>query len=133
MIKYGLFSNLSYESLMQLYIDAMALLIPLTGSIRDTARFPHKICEYLASGNPMITTNYGEIPYYFRAEENALIADKFEVNSFSEQMQFVIDNPQQAARIGEEGKKTGRKYFHYQSYGEQLTSMIEHLSKYRNN
>ena len=53
-----------------MYKNATAHLIPLSNSIQDTARFPNKISEYLASAKPIITTDVGEIKHYFKDMDN---------------------------------------------------------------
>jgi len=90
--KIKLVSKLTEKQLYSYYKNAIALLIPLRPTIQDRARFPHKIGEYLASGNPVISTNYGEVTYYFKDMENMLIADSYDINLFAAKMQFVIDN-----------------------------------------
>ena len=73
-----LISNISDKELSVLYKNATGLLIPLRPTIQDEARFPHKFGEYLVSGNPVITTNYGEVRYYFKDMVNALVAEVYE-------------------------------------------------------
>ena len=118
------FSRLPYKRLVELYNNASALLIPLRPMERDIARFPHKIGEYTASGNPIITTNIGEIKYYFKDLESALIADNYDVKEFAQKMKFVIDHPEDASEIGLGGKKVGLQHFEYNSYGLKLKSFI---------
>lgn len=121
------FSNLSFEALVQKYNEAGALLIPLSGAVTDTARFPQKIAEYLASGNPVITTAFGEVPHYLKNEFDALIAPGYTVQHFAEKMEWVAANPGKAEAIGKQGRATGLKYFDINSYGEQLWGLILQL------
>jgi glycosyltransferase involved in cell wall biosynthesis len=108
-----IFSKLTDKQLYTYYKNAIALLIPLRPTLQDIARFPHKIGEYLASGNPVISTNYGEVKYYFRDMENMLLADSYDINLFAEKMQFVIDNPEVSKKIGISGKNAARPIFDY--------------------
>jgi glycosyltransferase involved in cell wall biosynthesis len=108
-----LFSKLTEKRLNSYYKNAIALLIPLRPTFQDSARFPHKIGEYLASGNPVISTNYGEIKYYFKDMENMLIADSYDINLFVDKMQFVIDNPIDVQKIGINGKNMALPLFDY--------------------
>ena len=119
-----LFSNLKYSHLIHKYVHAKALLIPLTDSITDKARFPQKISEYLASGNPIITTNYGEVPFYFQDQKNALVANNYNVEEFASKFDFVVDNPEASVEIGKNGKATGLKFFDHNSYGAEIRKMI---------
>ena len=86
-----LFSGLPYSELINLYIGAKALLIPLRNTIEDIARFPNKICEYTASRGVVVTTAYGEIINYFEDNYNALIADDFTVDSYTEKLNNIIE------------------------------------------
>jgi glycosyltransferase involved in cell wall biosynthesis len=110
-----IFSRLTDRQLSSYYKHAIALLIPLRPTFQDIARFPHKIGEYLASGNPVISTNYGEVKHYFRDMENMLLADNYDVKFFSEKMQFVIDNPGVAKSIGAKGKDAACPIFDYRN------------------
>jgi len=124
-----IFSKMTDKELTILYKSALALLIPLRSTIQDKARFPHKIGEYLASGRPMITTSMGEIPYYLEDMKNALIADNFNKKEFYSKMQFVINNPEQSAKIGSNGIFVAKTYFNYRNYGQKILELIYDLKQ----
>lgn len=113
--KIKLFSKLTEKQLFTYYKNAIALLIPLRPTFQDIARFPHKTGEYLASGNPVISTNYGEVKYYFKDMENMLLADSYDINLFAEKMQFIITNPIDAQKIGMKGKNIASHIFDYRT------------------
>ena len=123
-----LFSGIPYKQLVDLYTNAMALLIPLRPTLQDTSRFPHKIGEYLASGNPVITTNVGEIKNYFEDGKTALIAEKYAIDSFKEKMQFVVENPEVSRDIGLNGRELGLAAFDYKIHGSRLQKFIYEVS-----
>jgi glycosyltransferase involved in cell wall biosynthesis len=119
-------TDLDYENgLIQYFLNARGLLIPMKPSLRDEARFPHKIGEYSAAGVPIITTNVGEIKYYFKNEVDALIAERFEPELYAQKMEFVIHNPEKAKEIGAKGRETGQKHFDYKVYGKLMKEFIE--------
>ena len=119
-----IFSKLSDKSLTELYVNAIGMLIPLRPTMQDTARFPHKIGEYCASGNPIITTNYGEIKTYFVDGLSALIAEHYDVQEFADKMLFVISNPKEAIIIGKNGKSVGLMNFNYKNFGRKINDFI---------
>jgi len=119
-----IYSDLDYSELIQYNINAKALLIPLFDVIKDKARFPNKISEYLASANPIITTNYGEITYYFKDGVNALVAENNDPIHFSKKMKFIINQPEKAVEIGKNGYETGLQYFDKNSYHKVLNEFI---------
>ena len=122
-----IFSKLNYATLIEMYRQAKALLIPLTKNITDVARFPQKISEYLASGNPVITTRNGEIPYYFKDMDNALVAEDYIPQAFAEKMNIVVETPAIAEAIGKRGYATGKKFFDLHSYGSELKRLLVDL------
>jgi glycosyltransferase involved in cell wall biosynthesis len=111
-----LFSKLDYNKLICLYKNALALLIPLRTSKQDQARFPQKICEYVASNRIIISTNFGEVKYYFKDMNNALIADDYDVALYAEKMEWVILNISKIKELEKNAYESGRKYFDVTSY-----------------
>jgi glycosyltransferase involved in cell wall biosynthesis len=123
--KIHVFENLDYDVLVKKYINASALLVPLRDTIQDKARLPHKIGEYTASGNVVISNRIGDIPFYFQHTENALIADNYDVHEFAGMMEFVIQYPNEAKIIGLAGYETGMKIFNYKTYGKQILNFMQ--------
>lgn len=119
--------NVPHAQIPGYYARALALLIPMRPTLQDAARFPHKIAEYVASGNPMISVNYGEVAHYFKDGENALIATEYDPAQYAEKMKFVLDHPAEAVRIGQNGKALGLKEFNYQNYGKSLHTFLKNL------
>ncbi len=123
------FRNVPHAEIPKHYKPAKALLIPLRDTLQDAARFPHKIAEYVASGNPMISTQFGEVAHYFTDGENALIAEDYKVELFAEKMQFILDHPEDAKAIGWRGKSLGLDVFNHLSYGPKILDFLQSLSK----
>lgn len=120
-------SGLSEEELISAYYRAKALLIPLRDTVQDTARFPHKISEYLATGRPIVTTGNGEIPSYFKHEVDAFIADRFEVKPYAKQLERVYNDQNLADKVGSNGLKKGLQLFDYQSLSNSLINFLHQV------
>lgn len=120
-----IFSRLSYELLIAKYKGSLAQLIPLRATVQDYARFPQKICEYLASGRPIVTTNLGEIPNYFEDGRNAIVASGFDTDTYSQKLQWIINNPNKLESISENSYATGLNLFNTNSYNLKLEKFIE--------
>ena len=121
------FTNLPFEALIDKYAEASGLLIALTNSVQDTARFPQKIAEYLASGNPVITTRNGEVPNYLNDGDTALVANQYDVQEFSEKMNFLIQHQETCKQIDIRGRAVGLQFFDIRSYSKQLRSLVDQL------
>ncbi len=117
--------NISYESLLKLYRNADALLIPLDPiNKQDQARFPQKVAEYLSSRTPLISNLVGEIEYYFTSGENIIIAPVYTVEGFCLAFKWVDNNPQKANIIGLNGYNLGMKFFNYIENGKNVHDFL---------
>lgn len=125
--KIKFFAKLTDEELNTLYLNAIALLIPLRNTFQDIARFPHKTGEYLASGNPVISTNFGEIKFYFTDKKDMLLADDYDVDLYAERMQYVAENPEAAKQIGLVGKEKGRQLFSFRVKAAELNDFMDKM------
>jgi len=123
--KIKILNNLGWNDLVSIYKSAKALLIPLRETIQDKARFPHKIGEYCAAGKPIITNNWGEIPYYFTHMNNAIICDNYSIEEFSRAMKFVENNPLIAEKIGNNAKLIAKNIFDYHNFINPLKEFIK--------
>ncbi|MGZ4856937.1 MAG: glycosyltransferase, partial [Methanobacteriaceae archaeon] len=120
-------SNIKYEELISLYSGAEILLIPLRNNIQDVARFPHKIGEYSASKRPILSNNVGELKYYFKDNESALLVEEYTVKAFVEKLTAVLDSKDLLNKFGEAGYQVGIKYFDYKAQADELKRFILRL------
>ena len=109
-------SNLSYIDLISSFSFAEALFIPLRNIDSEIARFPNKVCEYIASGGLIISTSYGEIANYFRNNENALLCDEYRLESMIKLLDNIADGNFNMKDIKENAYRTGLKHFDIYSY-----------------
>lgn len=73
--------------------------------------FPTKLGEYLATGNPVVVTNVGEIGVFLHDGENCRMAMPGDAEDFAEKMIWVADNPEASKIIGAKGKDLTRTAF----------------------
>lgn len=120
-------NKLPYKTLMDLYSNAVALIIPLDpNNQQDEARFSQKIAEYLSSGTPIISNNVGEIKYYFKDKQNIILCD-YNVNGFVNAFKWVSSYPEKARQIGINGFYLGRQEFDYRTVTKKLHTFIQNL------
>lgn len=118
--------DLKYGTLISYYRNAKALLIPLRDNLRDKARFPHKVCEYLASNGLVITTNLGEMPYVFNDGMNALVAEGYNIETYAQKLSELIAR-EDLDIIKENGYQTGLMYFDIHAYESHLDVFFNEL------
>lgn len=117
-------SNIAYQDLLSLYKRADVLLIPLRDTIQDNARFPHKIGEYTASKRPILSTNSGELKYYFKDGVSALLTEEYSENAYVEKLTAALISREILDGIGKEGNKIGLANFNYLQQGIALKQFL---------
>ena len=90
--------------------DILALARP--NNIQAEGGFPTKLGEYLATGNPVVVSNVGEINHFLKDGLNAFVSEPDDAKKFAKKLQEAIISDK-AEQIGNEGKKLVYKEFNY--------------------
>jgi glycosyltransferase involved in cell wall biosynthesis len=109
--------------------EADVLCITRTDSKFANAGFPFKLGEYLATGNPVITSNVGDVRLYLKDMEDALVVDPGEVNAIERAMEYCINNPGTARKIGENGRHKCEQFFNPEINGELFIRLLNALGQ----
>lgn len=120
-------TQLPYDELIAYFKHAHALFIPLRPIISDIARFPNKVCEYLASDGVIITTDVGEMSYYFKDGDNAIVATEYSIESMVECLNKLHNGEYDYENIRIKGYLTGKQLFDMESYAMQLQGFLESI------
>jgi glycosyltransferase involved in cell wall biosynthesis len=119
--------NVSDKELRFLYKNAKALLIPMRENVRDMARFPHKLGEYCASKRPIVTNNWGEIPHYFKHNENCFMIPKYDWKDLAGAMEILENDENLCKRIGTRGYFLARNNFDYMIYSNKFKMFLSSI------
>lgn len=106
---------------------ASLLVLAKPTSIHADYCFPSKLAEYLATGNPIVVTNTGEISKVLKDKENAFFTEADSVEKLAEKMENVLLNYNEAINVGMNGKKIAETIFDYKKYGIIIIDFIESL------
>jgi glycosyltransferase involved in cell wall biosynthesis len=87
------------------YRTATALLLPLWDDDTSRTRLPNKLGEYLASGRPVIAGEVGDLVDLLSDNINAYLCKAGDERAFADQMITILNDPEQAARIGAAGQQ----------------------------
>lgn len=119
--------KLPYAELFNLYETASGLIVPLDPNFeQDKARFSQKIAEYLSSGTVVISNNVGEIKYYFTNKQDIILND-YTSSGFCDSFKWIVNNPDEAIKIGHRGYKLGKNNFDYRICGKGLHNFLLNL------
>jgi glycosyltransferase involved in cell wall biosynthesis len=124
-IKYvGMVSDNEYYSFLN---SADALLVTRVNSDYANAGFPFKLGEYLATGTPVIVSPVSDIRDYLKDREDVIMTDITNEDSLIKDMEYVIDNPIEAAKIGQSGLNKCRQYFNPKTNSEKLEVFLNKI------
>lgn len=104
------------------------LCVPRTGSGFSHAGFPFKLGEYLATGNPVVTSDTGDVAHYLKHKEDALIIEPGSTEALLEAFNFLLSNPVKAMEMGRKGREACKKHFDKTKNNEILLSLMKEIS-----
>ena len=105
--------------------NAEILLLPRPDSRQAQGGFPTKLGEYLATGNPVCLTKVGEISDYLVDNESAFIADPGDIDSFITVIDRALSDPENAKRVGLNGRKVAETHFSMDVQSKRLYSFLK--------
>lgn len=89
----------------QKLMDATILAMARPDSRQAQYGFPTKLGEYLATGNPVVLTGVGEIPFYLKDGVNAFVVKPGDYHAFAEKLIWIVEHQEEAERIAAKGKE----------------------------
>jgi glycosyltransferase involved in cell wall biosynthesis len=95
--------KIHYNELAGIMKKCDVFILPRPATKEAIAGFPTKVGEFCSSVRPLIITNYGDIPLYFKDKYNALLANPGDPPSLASKMLFVLENREEAKKIAENG------------------------------
>lgn len=120
-------NKLSDNELFSFYKGSVGLLLPMFNTIQDKARFPHKLSEYLASGCVVLSSPIGEVGKHLKNKESVLFSKVGDINEFSDNMRWVVQNPKEAQTYGQKGKELCELMFNYKGISREFDSFLLRL------
>lgn len=111
------------DKIPQILFDAECLIT--TPQKYISGGFPTKLGEYLATGNPVVSTNCGEIGIYLKNRKNCFLSEPCDINSIADDLVFIHCNRQEAFIIGEEGHKLAKTSFNTDKYIDSLVHFLQ--------
>jgi glycosyltransferase involved in cell wall biosynthesis len=115
---------------MPIYLNnATALALARPSSRQAQGGFPTKLGEYLATKNPVIVTDVGEIKKYLTDGVSAFISKPDSAEEFAKKIDDCLSDPQKASRIGINGYAVALKNFYYASQSDKISDFLENVRK----
>ncbi len=108
--------------------NSSLLVLPRPDSKQAQGGFPTKLGEYLATGNPVCATRVGEIPDYLTDNESVFFAEPGSVESFAKAMDRALSDPENAKRVGENGRRVAEREFNKDVQARKLFEFLKELN-----
>lgn len=86
--------------------------------------FATKIGEYLMTERPIVMTNVGDVSYYLQDGLSVILAEPNNPSSFADKLSWVIEHYDEAAKIGQNGKKVALESFNYKIEAKKIIDVI---------
>lgn len=115
------------DEIPKIVCNADLLVLPRPDSKQAQGGFPTKLGEYLASGKPVCATRVGEIPDYLEDNDSVFFAEPGSVESFAEAMDRALGDPQNAQRVGLNGRRVAEREFNKDIQAKKLYDFIKQL------
>jgi len=112
--------------------NADLLVLPRPDSKQAQGGFPTKLGEYLATGKPVCATTVGELPDYLTDSESVFFAQPGSVESFADAMRRALSDPENAKRVGLNGKNVAQMEFNKDVQAKKLHQFLLDLQKKQN-
>ncbi len=112
------------ENMPNYLLNASVLALARPSSLQASGGFPTKLGEYLATKNPVVVTDVGEISRYLKDGVSAYISAPDSVEEFASKLNECLSNSEKSKRIGEKGYEVAKKYFDYRSQSDSLTQFL---------
>lgn len=90
----------------------------------DMEGTPVAVLEASAAGIPVIATKHGGIPDVIIDKKTGLLSEEHDVNGMAQNIIKIIDTPELAHNLGQEGKQYIKKYYSMQKH---LTTVLQVL------
>ena len=106
--------------------EADVLCMCRTNSSFSNAGFPFKLGEYLATGNPVISTRASDVTDYL-TDEDVYFVGFDDSSDISRALKRISENPEEARQIGLNGFKKYKQYFSPAVNGKLLHSLLKSI------
>jgi glycosyltransferase involved in cell wall biosynthesis len=113
-----------YKDMPQMLKDAEILALNRPNNKQAQYGFPTKLGEYLLTGNPVVITSVGDIPNFIHDGESGMVVEPNNVEEFASKMEWLLEHPQEAKVIGENGRRVALKSFNNEIEAKKIPNII---------
>ena len=106
---------------------ARAGWVPWQPVEKHCKNIPTKMFEYMASGLPIVASDLPPIRQFMGDLNCGLLVDPADPQAHAEAILYLLDHPDEARRMGEDGRKAVEEKYNWESEGRKLLRLYEEL------
>lgn len=115
---------LTREEIPGFYKAAEVLVLTRPNTLQASGGFPSKVGEYLSTGVPVVVTKVGEVPYFLKDGDNALLCSPGDIEEIAKKILLVLSNTDFYKGLGLNGQKCAIENFDYINTSRDLERFI---------
>jgi glycosyltransferase involved in cell wall biosynthesis len=123
-----LLNYLTRNEIEEYVLNADVLVMVRADDMRSQASYPSKLTEFLATSNPVVTVNVGEISDYINDGINAFIVPPGDSEALAEKLIYVLNNQEIAKQVGIKGKELTENIFNYNYQTKRMIGFINSIN-----
>lgn len=119
---------LSVKEVDKLRASSAMAIVNKPSNWQNDYNFPTKLGELLITGTPVIASSTGEMNRYLSDNETAFMVPANESNAIAKKIIYILNNPDIALKVGNNGRKLALESFHYTHYSKRLADFFNRVS-----
>jgi glycosyltransferase involved in cell wall biosynthesis len=112
-----------WEIIAQCHVG-LAVLKPIPNYYES---YPTKMFEYMALGLPVIASNFPIYKEIIEKNNCGICVDPLNVEEIADAVKWIIDHPEEAKRMGENGRRAVEEKYNWEKEGEKLVNIYKEL------
>ncbi len=127
----GITENVVFTGLVELpqvkqfISECRILTITRPSTIQTMAGFPTKLGEYLATGKPVLATDFGDMKKYFTDGTDIIMAECSNPASIAHKIKWMLLNPLELNNIAERGHKRAIELWEFRKSIRRIAGLLE--------
>jgi glycosyltransferase involved in cell wall biosynthesis len=119
--------QIPYKELRSYLLQATVGLVPLQPTSQYLKGIPTKMFEYMACGLPIVASDLPPIRQFMGDLDCGLLVDPISPQAYSEAILYLLDHPDEAQRMGENGRRAVEEKYNWEPQGQKLLRLYEEL------
>ncbi|MDZ7822436.1 MAG: glycosyltransferase [Candidatus Marinimicrobia bacterium] len=127
MVRVRYHGYLNREGIRGLLASCDAGLVLLHPTLNYRVALPVKMFEYMVSGLPFIASDFPQWEAIVREEDCGICVNPQDVGAIKKAIEYLYNNPDIAARMGNNGREAVLKKYHWEQEAKKLLSVYHGL------